>query len=188
MYDREIKLINQHVVNSGPQGLVDVFSTVIATIRTRFSSVVSLSEDIRVNKHNAKALWSHKKNSYAGIVDAKEQLYSALVESKIPEKEAIEMLLKIKGLGIAKASFGLQMLGYNTACLDVHNLKKLGYSSSYFANSKRVEEYLKVVQEKGTEYWWNSWCELIPSTTANHKHFKTADEVSFTHTVAVRGY
>jgi len=188
MYDREMKLIREHLIKTGSQGIVDVFSTVIATIRTPFKNIVPLSEDIRDKGLQSKALWGHKKDSYQGVVEAKDELYTMLVINKADEKVALERVLQIKGLGLAKASFGLQMLGYNLACLDTHNLKKLGYSSSYFNRKDKVEEYIKVVQQKGTEYWWNSWCNLIPDTSANKSTFRNGDEVSYEHTKAIRGY
>jgi hypothetical protein len=186
MYTRDVKLIKDYVLNRGPEGVVDVFSTVIASIRTGFKDLTNLSNDIRINKHQSKALWGHKIDSYSGVVELKDELYSMFEESASQQK-MLNTVLSIKGLGLAKASFGLQMLGYNLACLDTHNLKRLGYSSSYFNNKKRVEEYVSVVQQKGTEYWWNTWCELIPQTTVNKKHFKTAEEVSYEHVIAVRG-
>jgi hypothetical protein len=187
MYNRDVKLIQQHILKTGSQGIVDVFSTVIATIRTSFKDITKLSEDIRANKHSSKALWGHKIDSYLGVVENKDNLYD-LFESSAPEKIMLQEVLKIKGLGLAKASFAMQMMGYNVACLDTHNLKKLGYSSSYFNNKKKAEEYLQVVKKEGAEYWWNTWCELIPTTERNRKYFKTADEVSYEHVRAVRGY
>lgn len=188
MYTREIRLIRDHVKASGPDGIVDVFTTVIATIRTPFHCLLLLTEDIKTNKSESKELWGHKKDSYSQIVAAKDELYDVLVNSVVSEKEALQRVLQIKGLGLAKASFGLQMLGYNLACLDTHNLKKLGYSSSYFNRKDKIEEYVRVVQEDGAEYWWNTWCNLIPQTSGKNRQFKDADEVSYTHTIAVRGY
>lgn len=187
MYNRDVNLIQQHILKTGSQGIVDVFSTVIATIRTKFNQITPLSEDIRVNKHMSKALWGHKINSYSGVVAAKDTLYD-MFKNSASEQTMMEEVLKIKGLGLAKASFGMQMMGYNVACLDTHNLKRLGYSSSYFNNKKKAEEYLQVVKKEGAEYWWNTWCELIPTTKVNKKYFKTADEVSYEHVRAVRGY
>jgi len=186
MYSRDVKLIQDHVLNKGPDGIVDVFGTVIASIRTGFKDLTKLSNEIRVEKHDSKALWGHKIDSYSGVVELKDELYS-MFEGSAPQHHMLNTVLSVKGLGLAKASFGLQMMGYNLACLDTHNLKRLGYSSSYFNNKKKAEEYVKIVQQKGTEYWWNTWCELIPTTTTNRKYFKTADEVSYEHVIAVRG-
>jgi hypothetical protein len=79
-------------------------------------------------------------------------------------------------------------MGYNLACLDVHNLNKLGYASSYFNSKNKAEEYVSLVQEKGAEYWWDTWCNFIPTTPRNKKHFLSGDEVSYEHVKAVRGY
>jgi len=187
MYKRDVKLIQEHVLNTGSQGIVDVFGTAIATIRTSFKDMVSLSNDIRINKHTSKALWGHKQDSYSEVVSRKEELYD-LFESGASTRMILNTVLSIKGLGLAKASFGLQMLGYNLACLDTHNLQRLGYSSAYFNRKNKTSEYVSVVQEKGAEYWWDTWCELIPNTPKNRKHFTTADEVSYEHVKAVKGY
>jgi hypothetical protein len=187
MYNRDVNLIQEHILNSGPQGIVDVFGTVIATIRTSFKDITRLSNDIRINKHNSKALWGHKIDSYSGIVEIKDELYE-LFESSAPQSLMFNTVLQTKGLGLAKSSFALQMMGYNLACLDVHNLNKLGYASSYFNSKNKAEEYVSLVQEKGAEYWWDTWCNFIPTTPRNKKHFLSGDEVSYEHVKAVRGY
>jgi hypothetical protein len=187
MYNRDVKLIQDHVLKTGPEGIVDVFTAVIATIRTPFYRIVHITNDIKKNKQSSKQLWGHKKDSYTDVVKRKEELYE-LFESSAPEKLLYKEVLKIKGLGLAKAGFALQMLGYNVACLDTHNLKRLGYGSSHFNRKDRLEEYLEVVKKEGAEYWWDTWCNLIPQTSGKNRDFKDADEVSYTHTIAVRGY
>lgn len=187
LYNRDVKLIQQHILNTGPDGIVDVVSTVIASIRTRFKDITALSEDIRKNRENSKALWGYKKDSYLALTDVKDELYD-LFESSVPEKTMLNSVLSIKGLGLAKSSFVMQMMGYNLACLDTHNLKLLGYSNSYFNNKNKADEYTSLVKEKGAEYWWNRWCSLIPTTPINKNYFKTADEVSYEHVKAVRGF
>lgn len=188
MYKREVGLIKDYVRNVGPVGLVNVFTTVIATIRTPFHRVVELSEDIKELGLQSKAMWGTKKDAYQSILDNKDELWELLVNSVTPEAVALDLVLQTKGLGLAKASFGLQMLGYNLACLDTHNLKRLGYSESYFNRKSKAEEYVGVVQQKGAEYWWDTWCELIPKTRGKNLGFRDAEEVSYTHVIAVRGY
>jgi hypothetical protein len=186
MYSRDVNLIRKHVDKTGPQGIVDVYTVVIASIRTPFYKIKYYTKDIKDNGKNSKAIWGNKISAYDGILDYKEDLYAAYKSNSISDKEFLQLALSIKGLGLAKASFGLQMLGLNLACLDVHNLNLLNYKTAYFNNKNKIDEYISVVQKEGAEYWWNTWCSYIPKSSHNCKHFTNADSVSKEHVEAVK--
>jgi hypothetical protein len=185
MYLRDVKEIKKHVDQTGPQGIVDVYTVVIASIRTPFYKIKPLSKDIKQYGLSSKAIWGNKISAYNDILALKEDLYDAYKSNSQSDKELLQLALKVKGLGLAKASFGLQMLGCNLACLDVHNLRLLGYKQAYFNNKSKIDEYISVVQDKGAEYWWDHWCNMIPESQNNRKHFNSADLVSKEHVEAV---
>ena len=96
-------------------------------------------------------------------------------------------------LGMVKSAFLLQLLGFNVACLDSHNLKRLGWKQSqvsitkglkYETKIKKIKAYISTTQERGTAYWWNSWCHYVAGNIANKK-LTTGQQVSQYHIQAI---
>lgn len=98
----------------------------------------------------------------------------------------IELFLQVPGLGITKAAFVLQCLGEQTACLDTHNLKRLGLAEGAFTLGTKlkaatvrakIRTYLAACDAVcGTAEWWDSWCERVGA-----KYGHSADYVSALH-------
>lgn len=95
----------------------------------------------------------------------------------------------VPNLGMVKASFVLQCMGFNTACIDSHNLKRLGLKdsavkvSSKLSPEKKREKvlaYVELCQRNGTEFWWDSWCCHVAGNQANRR-LDTGDAVSAFH-------
>lgn len=177
MYKRDVPLIREYVYNKGPDGVLDVVTFVLCTIRVPLSKVYEYVEDVRVNQENSKHLWGHKSKGYLYTKEKKEKLYSVLYSGRSTES-VLEEYLRVPGLGLPKASFVLQCVGYDTACLDGHNLKRLGLSANL--TKGKTEAYLRTVREKGSEWYWDSWCEYIAGNSYN-KRLPTADLVSAEH-------
>ena len=107
---------------------------------------------------------------------------------------AIDALTSVNGLGIVKPAFVVQMCGLDVACLDSHNLTRLGLSQSHFKLSKtvshatkrkKIAEYVEYTRETGgAEYWWNTWCNYVAGNRANSS-LNTGDAVSKYHVTAV---
>jgi len=182
VYQRDVKAIRDFIDNDYDKGLERVVTFVIGSIRERFYNIERVTEDLLLNKENSKSAWGNRKKALISFNELKTTLKHL---DNLPLEEATKELTKINGLGVVKASFVLQLMGRDTACLDVHNLTRLGISNTYFKGNKRINEYIDLVQQKGTEYWWNTWCELIADKYP--KHFKDADEVSFIHAKAITG-
>ena len=103
--------------------------------------------------------------------------------------EVILLFMRVPNVGMVKAGFIAQMLGFNVACLDSHNLKRLGMTESQTKISKtlsdtakrrKIRGYVELCQNKGTEYWWDTWCEHVAGNKAN-RTLDTADVVSRYH-------
>jgi len=186
MYTKDVKAITNYVKTNGPDGLAHVAYCVIGSIRTQFPSLVGITKSIKEEGSDSKQVWGSKKDAYATVTQSKHLWYDKLITNRLSERSAMIMIAETKGIGLAKSGFLLQMLGYNTACLDVHNLNALGIKNTYFSNPKRCSEYLDIVQEKGTEYWWDTWCGFIYEK-GNDKHFSSAEEVSKFHVTAIKG-
>jgi hypothetical protein len=101
--------------------------------------------------------------------------------------------MKVPNLGMVKAAFVCQMLGMNVACLDSHNIKRLGLTpSAVKVDAKlkpekkraKVLAYIELCQKEGTEYWWNTWCNHVAGNSANRR-LNSGDLVSAYHVEAV---
>jgi len=199
MYQRDVEEIKRHVA-SNPQGLVDVVEFVLCTIQAGLSTVKAQRQDIKANGLRSKFLWGQKAEGLAYAKANKEFLWAKALE--ISERgygdvdacvEVIELFMKIPNLGMVKASFVAQCLGFDVACIDSHNLKRLGLPPTYFAinkkakpatNRAKIVRYVEFCQNLGSEYWWDTWCEYVAGNQAN-RSLDSADVVSRYHVECV---
>ena len=177
MYKRDCTAIAEHACKS-PKGLIDVIEFTLCTIQAGLSTVKQQREDIALEGYKSKFLWGKLMHiRQRGTED-----FDAIVDG-------IMLLMKVPNLGMVKASFVMQMLGFNVACIDSHNLTRLGLSASAVkvgdklkteTKYKKVREYVIMTQLEGSEYWWNTWCEYVAGNRAN-KMLDTGDVVSKYH-------
>jgi hypothetical protein len=195
MYRNDVAAIEQHAAAS-PAGLVDVVEFVLCTIQAGLSTVGMQRDDIARNGLRSKFLWGKKAEGLAYARDNAQFLWGKLHSLKEkgrdnPETiaEATLLLMKVPNLGMVKASFVLQCIGFDTACIDSHNLTRLGLKPSAVkvsdklspkARKAKVLAYVALCQEKGSEYWWDSWCEYVAGNKAN-RYLTTGDAVSAYH-------
>ena len=194
MYDRDMPAMAKHGWSS-PDGLVDIVTFVLCTIQQPLQSVGNQVADIRVNGAKSKYLFSAKRNGYQFIVDNKSTIYDGLVECKKYDDVvgAVELLTTIPSLGMVKAGFVAQCLGFNVACIDSHNLDRLGMARSALRlakgikpelKRKKIADYVAFCQQKGARYWWDTWCDYVAGNRANKK-LLTGDAVSAYHVQAL---
>lgn len=180
---------------SSPDGLVDIVTFVLCTIRQPLQQVGNQIVDIRANGANSKFLFGAKRNGYQFILDNKQTIYDGLLECKKHNDVvgAVELLTVIPCLAMVKASFVAQCLGFNVACLDSHNLTRLGWAASATKldkktkpelKRKKIADYVAFCQEKGARYWWDTWCNYVADKGTN-KRLATGDEVSAYHVEAL---
>lgn len=85
-----------------------------------------------------------------------------------PTGAALEYLAReVPGLGIVKAAFVLQLAGRDIACLDSHNLRKLGMREKFFKLGRKdghknptrpkLAKYLELAAGKSRQFW-DEWC------------------------------
>lgn len=188
MYKTDVPKIKRYVQEEGPDGLVSVGAFVLSTIQTPLSRTLEQVRDIKERGESSKALWGFKRAGFRHLSDNKQGLYHKLVERPLDVRSATLLLLNTPGLGLPKASFLLQCLGYNTACLDVHNLKRYNINPSITRTSKlstdalikKTDNYIEFVQKKGSEYYWDGWCGYVAGNRMN-KSLPTAEVVSSFH-------
>jgi len=195
MYNRDCNAIADHGARS-PNGLVDINRFTLTTIQAGLSTCILQADDIAANGLASKFLWGKKAEGLAYTIENKEYLWGKLMAIKergtgdvAAIADGIMLLMKVPNLGMVKASFVMQMLGFDVACIDSHNLTRLGMSPNAVkvgaklkteTKYKKVCEYIVMTQTKGTEYWWNSWCEYVAGNRAN-RLLDTGDVVSKFH-------
>jgi len=218
MYKRDCIAIAEHAAAS-PEGLIDVIEFTLCTIQAGLSTVKNQRLDIRDNGLRSKYLWGKKSDGMAYVqtnigflwpklMQLKERACCGFEEFEYLEKyldngtslgdadvitEGIMLLMKVPNLGMVKAAFVMQMLGFDVACIDSHNLTRLGMSANAVkigaklkteTKYKKIRDYVLMTQERGTEFWWNTWCEYVAGNRAN-KLLDTGDVVSRFHVECV---
>jgi len=200
MYRRDCKEIEEYALSS-PAGLVDVIEFTLCSIQAGLSTIKLQRKDIAKVGFPSRFLWGKKREGLQYAMKHRERLWSKLValrETSYDEVEtvcdAVDLLETVPNLGLAKASFVAQMLGFNVACLDSHNLKRAGKTSAFTSlpktlkpktRRKKIVRYVTFCQERGSEYWWNTWCEYVAGNKAN-RDLDTGDLVSRYHVQAVK--
>lgn len=195
MYDRDMPAMRAHALAS-PSGLTDVITFVLCTIQQPLQSVRNQMADIRENGASSKFLFGAKRAGYQYARDHASVLHAAIVEAvRINDVVgAVDVLTNVPGLGVVKASFVAQIVGLEVACLDGHNLKRLGLAEATFKLSKAVKPatkrakiaaYVKVCADTGgARHWWDSWCHYVAGNRSN-RSLATGDAVSAYHAMCL---
>lgn len=188
MYQRDVPKIMQYVSEGGPDALLDVATFVLCTIRSPLSRVAEQVADVKQHGIGSPYLWGSKQKGYQYVSDNRDSLYRSLGPSGLVLSEALLETLRTPGLGLPKASFLLQCLGYDVGCLDSHNLARMGYSINVTKGRtpNKLEVYLSITRKHSSEWWWDSWCEYVAGGRHN-KRLDTADKVSAEHVTAITG-
>lgn len=100
-------------------------------------------------------------------------------------QRAIIALLRVPGLGIVKAAFVAQLMGFDVACLDSRNVKREGRNPrAYQTRGEKsgrkfspamVERYVAETHGRAEEYW-NAWCRDVAEA-----YKRTPEEISALH-------
>lgn len=91
----------------------------------------------------------------------------------------------IRGLGLAKAAFTVQMLYNEMGCLDAHNLREIGVSLKEVSGKSipRRKRYLEVQASRTSQVWWDGWCTFLAKRYPGM--YRDGNEVSESHIHAV---
>lgn len=193
MYARDVPKIKQFVKDTGPQGLLSVGAFVLSTIQTPLSRTKEMVSDIREKGLNSPHLWGSKRGGYHHLWVYRKELHEMLVRSPVSPEDAVFRLLAVPGLGLPKASFLLQCIGYPVACLDSHNLRRFGVPTTVTKVGRvkpqtirqKIQQYQQACDQHGdSEFWWDSWCEYVSGNRYN-KSLGDADKVSAYHYEAI---
>ena len=207
MYQRDVNEIKAFVKWRGPDAMVNTGLFVLLTIQAGLSTVRGSMIKVERDAYYADCLWGKKAKGYEYLVDHKDYLYGKLYqiadkhgyESKQACVEIIRLFMHVPNLGMVKAAFMAQCLGFDTACLDSHNLTRFGIpASATKVNMKakektilrKITDYVHLChsyaehgddpQVSTAEYWWNTWCHYVAGNRAN-RALDTGDVVSRFH-------
>tara|TARA_R100000742_G_C4261112_1_gene78893 strand:- start:513 stop:1145 length:633 start_codon:yes stop_codon:yes gene_type:complete len=159
----------------------DVVMMVSLSIQQNWLGVGDQLQDVRLNKENSKFLWGMKATAYKYIMTHKHKIYAMMKavmcsnhNDEDKAKSLMKVFLRIEGLGLVKAGFVCQLTCGLVGCMDVHNIKaykidekmltynkKLKTEKGIKANEKKIENYIKMCHDYGTEELWNAWCESL---------------------------
>lgn len=139
-------------------------------------------------------LFGHKFKAWAYINDASNiaTLWNACLDAyhdggRKGTRAAIMSLLHIPGLGIVKAAFIAQLMGFNVACLDARNVARDGRDPRAFRTDgkapaklgRKLDAYLKETYGKARKYW-DAWCRDVAAA-----YDRTPEQISELHLVIV---
>jgi len=189
-----------------PNNLFLVVMMVVLSIQQKWSLVGDMLEDMLENKSNSKYIWGSKQFTFNYMTIHKHFIYAqmmAVINSKnlTPHAQSISLMkifLKIPGLGIPKAGFVCQLVAGLVGCMDVHNIKTYGIDANLLKlnknitgkkaqenNRRKIENYITLCHDYGTENLWNSWCSMIASKYP--KDFIDGNHVSEVHYTYLTG-
>ena len=196
MYKRDNKKIARFILKN-PDNTVTGITFVLGTIQNALSNVGRFMDGV-ANEGATSIAMTMKRNGYLYAVEHKHVLHQALkVAVKYNDPVgAIDVLTNVPNLGIVKAAFVAQLVGLDVACLDSHNLDRLGLDRAAlkFAKTvkpetklKKIRKYVRLTQETGgSEYWWDTWCDYVAGNRGNKK-LTTGDAVSAYHATCIIG-
>lgn len=193
MYKRDVPKIVEYVHSKGPDGLVSVGAFVLCTVQVPLSRVGPMVQDVHTSGAESKHLWGFKRRAFEELTQRKVELYNLLEKPSENVSEALSEVSRVFGLGLPKASFLMQCVGWETACLDVHNLKRMSIPIGLTkigkvgedTRKKKIDRYVEIVQSEGSENLWDGWCAYIAGNRWN-QDLPTADAVSAYHVECIK--
>ena len=185
MYKKDNKIIADFLLAS-PENIPRGFTFVILSIQQPTSGLADKMLEVDQQGPECRHLnYGLKRAGFEYVQANKQAIFERLTEyvalglNDVDNiANALLYVYQTPNLGMVKSAFLLQLLGFNVACLDSHNLKRLGWKQSqvsitkglkYETKIKKIKAYISTTQEKGTAYWWNSWCHYVAGNIANKK-------------------
>lgn len=146
------------------------FWFVLASIRQQFPRVPEQLEEIAREGDQASCLFNFKRKAFLYMRVHAADLHSRILAARTNARR-LEIACEVPGLGIVKAAFLLQLMGYNVACLDSRNIKREGRDPRVYRTDgkpahklrKKIAQYVVDTGGRAREYW-DAWCKDVAST------------------------
>lgn len=157
---------------------------VVLSIRQPITFVPDAMIECEDRGISARCIWGHKIDAFEFLADPVKlnNLWSQVCATQ-DSATAIEALLHVPGLGIVKAAFVCQLMGFDVACLDSRNVKREKRNPRAFRTDgkapaklrAKIKRYLAETQGKA-QYYWDAWCEDVAE-----RYGMTPEEISALH-------
>jgi hypothetical protein len=200
MYKKDNKIIADFLLAS-PDNMVRGFTFVLLSIQQPTQGLADKMFEVDQQGPECRHLnYGLKRAGFEYVEAHKQAIFERLTEYVGQGLDDVENISKAllyvydtPNLGMVKSAFVLQLLGFNVSCIDSHNLKRLGWKQSqvslpktlkHESKMRKIRAYVSQTQQKGTAYWWNSWCHYVAGNIANKK-LTTGQQVSNYHIEAI---
>ena len=151
-------------------------------------AIVNVPDQLeQIDQGDMEPLFGFKLNAWQYAFDHRAELHSAVLAA--PDNATrIDVLCRVPGLGIVKAAFVLQLMGFDVGCLDSRNVKREGRNPRAFrtdgkktgpAFHRKIARYLAETEGK-SRYYWDTWCCDVAE-----RYGKTPVEISALHLAIV---
>ena len=116
-------------------------------------------------------LFGFKRDAWRYTLEHVDELHADTLAAS-STADQIKVLCRIPGVGIVKAGFVLQLMGYDIGCLDTRNVKREGLNPRKYRTDGRkgtprverlIHEYVSEVGGRASELW-DLWCEDVAAT------------------------
>jgi hypothetical protein len=163
-----------------PENFRDLMRFVILTIRNPLHRVEADTETaLRGGQDALGVLYGWKYEAWQEFDAIAERTLSYLENvnsEQLPDNEKSEIMIEylsgLRGFGLAKAGFVIQLAYGLCGCLDTHNLTRFNIKPSAFQNIKglktakgrrrKIKLYVDTCYEQGgPEFLWDSWCRYV---------------------------
>lgn len=140
----------------------------LLSARVQFHRVPGQAEEVAAKGDKARALWGWKIDAYKYLEEHANLLWQEATSAPTAE-HCIRTLCRIPGLGIVKAAFVAQMLGYDTACFDTRNIQREGRNPRQYRTDgiksgdafvRKVQHYCAQTRGRAQELW-DTWCAEV---------------------------
>lgn len=144
----------------------------VCSIRQPVINVPAHLDDIERERAQSIYLIGHKREAYRFLVTHRDELWADVCSIALGEPAAaILRLCDIPGIGIVKAGFIAQMLGFDVACIDTRNIQREGRNPRAYRSDgearkrtpafrRKIARYVADVGGRAAHYW-DTWCNEV---------------------------
>lgn len=158
----------------------------LLSIRQPVRNVPAMLDDVERTGRDSSYLLGFKRDSYVQLQLEGRAMFADLLAVPLDRPaDAMRRLLALKGLGLVKAGFVAQLMGWDVACVDSRNAQREGtplrewrldkHAASERQITRKLTAYLARTEGRAEEYW-DAWCEFVAPD-----HGMTPEEVSALH-------
>lgn len=179
------------IIAAGMRSSADIFRRgvlfAILSARQRFTLVPTQLEDVEDRGERSPYLFSWKAQSWRELEERHGELHARVLGACGLEAK-LTTLCGLHGLGVVKAGFVLQLMGYDIGCIDSRNQRReerpkrefrMDKDTSPAAQARVIARYAESVSGRAQELW-DVWCADVADT-----YYRTPERISEMHTCIV---